>query len=69
MVLSLAGEVATIVIKYNVVTSLMVADNKKHPTAGVVGVGVVENYYSSSQPSNNSSNRLMLSLLTLNKVG
>jgi hypothetical protein len=31
MVLSLAGEVATIVIKYNVVTSLMVADNKKHP--------------------------------------
>ena len=43
ILLWLSGEVATIAIKYNVATSLIFADNKKHPiVAGVVcelGIG------------------------------
>jgi hypothetical protein len=75
MVLWVSGEVATIAIKNNVVTSLMVADNKKHPTAGVVGVGVVENFYSSSIDSSskksnslNSDTPKMLNFLILSPI-
>jgi hypothetical protein len=39
ILLWLSGEVATIAIKYNVVTSLMVDDNKKHPAGGRGEVG------------------------------